>query len=104
MHPELFWPILVVTPYSGHQMGYFPMVMENVKPGKRRTSRAVPPILKSVPSSEPTPENLALRLDGPELRELLHALQAMQAGDFSARMASDHVGTFGKLADCFNDI
>ncbi|MGE0064075.1 MAG: HAMP domain-containing protein, partial [Xanthobacteraceae bacterium] len=31
-------------------------------------------------------------------------MQAMRAGDFSVRMASDHVGLFGKIADAFNDI
>src|SRR5262249_41196082 len=38
------------------------------------------------------------------LTELLHALQAMRVGDFSARMAGDKVGLIGKIADTFNDI
>jgi HAMP domain-containing protein/CheY-like chemotaxis protein/signal transduction histidine kinase len=38
------------------------------------------------------------------LTELLHALQAMRVGDFSARMAGDRVGLIGKVADTFNDI
>jgi HAMP domain-containing protein/CheY-like chemotaxis protein/signal transduction histidine kinase len=38
------------------------------------------------------------------LNELLHALQAMRVGDFSARMASDRVGLIGKIADTFNEI
>ena len=38
------------------------------------------------------------------LTELLHALQAMRVGDFSARMAGDRVGLIGKIADTFNDI
>jgi HAMP domain-containing protein/CheY-like chemotaxis protein/signal transduction histidine kinase len=38
------------------------------------------------------------------LNELLHALQAMRVGDFSARMAGDRVGLIGKIADTFNDI
>jgi HAMP domain-containing protein/CheY-like chemotaxis protein/signal transduction histidine kinase len=38
------------------------------------------------------------------LSELLHALQAMRVGDFSARMAGDRVGLIGKIADTFNDI
>jgi hypothetical protein len=38
------------------------------------------------------------------LTELLHALQAMRVGDFSVRMAGDHVGLIGKVADTFNDI
>ena len=39
-----------------------------------------------------------------ELRELLHALQAMRAGDFSVRMAGDQAGVMGKIADTFNEI
>ncbi len=39
-----------------------------------------------------------------ELRELLHALQAMRVGDFSARMAGHQVGLMGKVADTFNEI
>jgi HAMP domain-containing protein/CheY-like chemotaxis protein/signal transduction histidine kinase len=39
-----------------------------------------------------------------ELRELLHALQAMRIGDFSVRMAGHQVGVMGKVADTFNEI
>jgi hypothetical protein len=39
-----------------------------------------------------------------ELRGLLHALQAMGAGDFSVRMPGDGVGLMGKIADTFNEI
>ena len=39
-----------------------------------------------------------------ELRELLHALQAMRVGDFSVRMPGHQVGLMGKVADTFNDI
>src|SRR6202045_2015307 len=39
-----------------------------------------------------------------ELRGLLHALQAMRAGDFSVRMPGDGVGLMGKIADTFNEI
>jgi len=39
-----------------------------------------------------------------ELRELLHALQAMRVGDFSVRMAGDRIGIMGKVADTFNEI
>src|SRR5438045_7465966 len=38
------------------------------------------------------------------LEDLLHALQAMRAGDFSVRMSGDHVGIEGKIADTFNEI
>ncbi len=39
-----------------------------------------------------------------ELRELLHALQVMRAGDFSVRLAGERTGLVGKIADTFNDI
>src|SRR5213595_1955097 len=38
------------------------------------------------------------------LEDLLHALQAMRAGDFSVRMTGDHLGIDGKIADTFNEI
>jgi len=38
------------------------------------------------------------------LHELLLALQAMRAGDFSVRISADHTGLIGKIADTFNDI
>jgi len=39
-----------------------------------------------------------------ELHGLLHALQGMRAGDFSARMPGEWVGLMGKIADTFNEI
>src|SRR6185437_3224013 len=36
--------------------------------------------------------------------ELLHALQAMQVGDFSVRLPGDRTGIEGKIADTFNAI
>ena len=38
------------------------------------------------------------------LEELLRALQAMQAGDFSVRLPGSQTGILGKIADTFNDI
>ena len=38
------------------------------------------------------------------LQDLLQALQAMRAGDFSVRMTGDHIGIEGKIADTFNEI
>ena len=38
------------------------------------------------------------------MEELLEALQAMQAGDFSVRLPVDQTGIAGKIADAFNDI
>ncbi|HEY7765247.1 MAG TPA: HAMP domain-containing protein, partial [Aestuariivirgaceae bacterium] len=39
-----------------------------------------------------------------ELQELLVALRAMKAGDFSVRMTSTYSGEFGQVAGVFNDI
>ena len=80
------------------------MVMENIRPAKRRASKPASPSLKSVPSSETPTGTLTPKFEDRELHELLYALQALRAGDFSARMASNHIGIFGKLADSFNDI
>src|SRR4051812_44994983 len=38
------------------------------------------------------------------LQNLLHALQAMRAGDFSVRMRGDDGGIEGKIVDTFNEI
>ncbi|HWF63891.1 MAG TPA: HAMP domain-containing protein, partial [Rhizomicrobium sp.] len=38
------------------------------------------------------------------LEELLKALQAMQAGDFSVRLPGNQTGIVGKISDTFNDI
>jgi HAMP domain-containing protein/CheY-like chemotaxis protein/signal transduction histidine kinase len=54
--------------------------------------------LDQAPASALTPN------DASELRELLHALQAMRVGDFSVRMAGHQVGVLGKVADTFNEI
>src|SRR6516164_9601272 len=53
------------------------------------------------------PQTSATKVNGgenAELRELLHALQAVRVGDFSVRMAGDQVGLMGKVADTFNEI
>ena len=39
-----------------------------------------------------------------EMYDLLHALQAMQHGDFSVRLHGTEVGIMGKIADTFNEI
>jgi hypothetical protein len=102
MLPELYWPSWVAA--QGIGAGSLTMVMENVRPVKRRASKPVSQPLKSVPPSDRPSQNAALKFEGPEIDELLYALQAMQAGDFSARMGSNHTGIYGKLADCFNGI
>ena len=61
----------------------------------------------TLPAPEHGAENRAdvgLNGDARGLAELLHALQAMRIGDFSARMAGDRVGIMGKIADTFNEI
>src|SRR5215468_8882802 len=39
-----------------------------------------------------------------ELKDLLHALQAVRTGDFSVRLPGDHLGIEGKISDTFNEI
>jgi HAMP domain-containing protein/CheY-like chemotaxis protein/signal transduction histidine kinase len=61
----------------------------------------------TLPAPEHGAENrvdVGLNGDARGLAELLHALQAMRIGDFSARMAGDRVGIMGKIADTFNEI
>src|SRR5471030_1354999 len=40
----------------------------------------------------------------PELYDLLHAMEAMRAGDFSVRLSREPEGTLGKIAVLFNEI
>ena len=42
--------------------------------------------------------------DSRHLSLLLQGLQAVRAGDFSARLPTDQIGLPGKIADAFNDI
>src|SRR5258705_2116484 len=61
------------------------------------------------PAPQPTLGRVAKRKSAPNgipdsLQDLLHALQAMRAGDFSVRMTGDHLGIEGKIADTFNEI
>jgi HAMP domain-containing protein/CheY-like chemotaxis protein/signal transduction histidine kinase len=62
--------------------------MSELSPGASRVSQR-----KTAPNGQPDP-----------LQDLLHALQAMRAGDFSVRMTGDHLGIEGKIADTFNEI
>ena len=48
--------------------------------------------------------NDAVAQDPLDLRELLHALQRVRDGDFSARLPGDWTGLGGKIADTFNEI
>ncbi|WP_028349944.1 HAMP domain-containing protein [Bradyrhizobium murdochi] len=58
-------------------------------PSARRVAKSKPPHTNG--TSDP-------------MQDLLHALQAMRAGDFSVRMTGDHLGIEGKIADTFNEI
>src|SRR5262245_30943109 len=58
-------------------------------------------------AAEPNGRSAADNGGGPsslDLRELLHALQAVSGGDFSVRLPGDMTGLEGKVADTFNDI
>jgi HAMP domain-containing protein/CheY-like chemotaxis protein/signal transduction histidine kinase len=59
-------------------------------------------VAASTQAAAPVPE--LSETESAELRELLHALQAMRVGDFSVRMAGDRIGIMGKVADTFNEI
>ncbi|HJS44951.1 MAG TPA: HAMP domain-containing protein [Rhizomicrobium sp.] len=58
----------------------------------------IPPPLKTLGLTDPS------TLSPIALNELLQALQAMQAGDFSVRLPGNQTGLAGKIADTFNDI
>jgi HAMP domain-containing protein/CheY-like chemotaxis protein/predicted transcriptional regulator len=66
--------------------------MSELSPGASRVSQRKP-APNATPNGQPDP-----------LQDLLHALQAMRAGDFSVRMTGDHLGVEGKIADTFNEI
>jgi HAMP domain-containing protein/CheY-like chemotaxis protein/signal transduction histidine kinase len=65
--------------------------MSDLSPGPSQVRRAAK--RKPVPNGKSDP-----------MQDLLHALQAMRAGDFSVRMTGDHLGIEGKIADTFNEI
>ena len=64
-------------------------------------------MLPDVPRNGSAPQPVPSLMNGSgafDPHELLHALQAMQVGDFSVRMAGDRTGIEGKIADTFNAI
>ena len=65
------------------------MTFSGASPSVRRVAKPKPPTTNG--TSDP-------------MQDLLHALQAMRAGDFSVRMTGDHLGIEGKIADTFNEI
>ncbi len=66
--------------------------------GSAAKGSRTPAVVNGIPASNAT-EDVS-----PGLTELLAALQAMRAGDFSIRMRGDSVGIEGKIADTFNEI
>src|SRR5262245_19269094 len=59
---------------------------------------------QSIAPDLPTPGNGRNGKSAFELKDVLHALQAVRGGDFSVRLAGDHLGIEGKIADTFNEI
>ncbi len=66
----------------------------------KKTANGIPPKKRSGKAQDDTFDATS----PVELQDLLQALRAMRAGDFSVRMGSEHEGLFGKIADTFNDI
>jgi HAMP domain-containing protein/CheY-like chemotaxis protein/signal transduction histidine kinase len=77
-------------------------------PAKTRTNGSVAVRAKTNAELKTKPKlGVARPMGGPsdlDLRELLAALQAMQAGDFSVRLSGSHTGVAGKICDTFNTI
>src|SRR6201993_2271144 len=63
-----------------------------------------PPVLPPQTLSQPIAKMHGEARPPFALEELLGALQAMQAGDFSVRLPGSQTGIFGKISDTFNDI
>src|SRR6185437_16845562 len=67
----------------------------------KRASRVAPPPI----ASQEKQNGVHLNGDaGSELYQLLAAMQGAKSGDFSVRMPGHYSGTFGKIADTFNEI
>ena len=66
----------------------------------KKTANGIPPKKRSGKTRDDAPDATSPI----ELQDLLQALRAMRAGDFSVRMGGEHDGLFGKIADTFNDI
>src|SRR5690349_6479604 len=77
------------------------MRQEHREASEASVRETIPPVPPSAPKTnghaEPALSPLAME-------ELLEALQAMQAGDFSVRLPASRTGITGKIADAFNDI
>jgi HAMP domain-containing protein len=66
---------------------------------KKSPNGVVPKKRSNRPDQDPADSTAPI-----ELQNLLQALRAMRAGDFSVRMAGEQDGLIGKIADTFNDI
>src|SRR5215831_17580139 len=74
-------------------------------PPMASTDQMLPEVSQRNGAATPQPVQSSMNGSGTfDPRELLHALQAMQVGDFSVRMAGDRTGIEGKIADTFNAI
>src|SRR6516165_5363520 len=82
--------------------GLVEIATENTAP----TAPAVEEALEALATNGHLTETLDETVeDGPsDLRQMLHALQAMRVGDFSVRLPADRTGIAGKIADTFNEI
>ena len=59
------------------------------------------------PAGKGTPLSATARRNGaevPDLQDLLHAMEAMRAGDFSVRLSRDRQGPLGRISVLFNEI
>src|SRR6185369_12082587 len=81
------------APRDSNQMQRIP----KDRPKSSASTRKPPPII-------PVENKNGHATSSLELQYMLHALQAMRAGDFSVRMPGDQVGIVGKISDTFNEI
>src|SRR6185295_18240615 len=73
----------------------------------QRQETTMPPTTETQQKSGkgvPVGEHATNGTGGPQLHELLTALQAVRVGDFSVRLSGDRLGIEGKIADTFNEI
>src|SRR5262245_48319158 len=106
-------PVGKLVPADFPETSHLPTVVPRAsrKGGLVRTPRRpqMPPTNPTLPDVAPLngPQAVPAMMNGSSAldpHELLHALQAMQVGDFSVRMAGDRTGIEGKIADTFNAI
>jgi CheY-like chemotaxis protein/HAMP domain-containing protein/signal transduction histidine kinase len=59
---------------------------------------------EAIVGSAPNGHDSAIDGGGVDLQQMLYALQAVRAGDFSVRLPGDRIGLAGKIADTFNEV